>query len=483
MKILSKNIFSYTFVILILTFAVTFRIYNLNYEDFWIDEILSFWIADPSLSLSETVERHNNLEQIPILFNLILKYFFKIFGYNAYLGRYLITSFSILSLIISFILISKITNNKSSFFFFCILISLNIYLIKYSFELRVYSLLIFLISLSTLYYIKLIDNGKNYHYVIFFIFTFLSIISHPFALIVFLSMINYSLMISIKTKIISKLNITLFLLLIFSLVYYFMYFLNLNEITSWITQVNFKFFTNYFFSKFFGSRLLGLLHLLILLNLIIHFKNKIFNSILLFFLLIIFYSYTLPLIFSFLIKPILVDRYIIFVIIPILIITSCLIFEIKNNVLKNVFSSFLLIATLLNFYTESPIQQFFETPKKYKPEFSNALKEIQKSENKNLLVKKFMPYSSSKKSFYELLDKSVKDYLIHLNHKLDLDIYIIDEKKINNDKLSKLWILCYSDLDVNDCKLPMFKKKFSIIENINFSKINLKKIKIEEGEL
>ena len=244
----NKNLI-YFFIIL--TSVSFLRIYNLNYEDFWIDEILSFWIADPNLPLEQTIDRHNNLEQVPILFNLILKYFYKIFEYNYLTGRYLISFFSILSLIIAVILISEVTNNRNSILFFLILISLNIYLFKYSQELRVYSLLFLLTSLSSLFFIKILKNDNLFNYFFFFVFTFLSILSHPFALIVFFSMTTYSLIISYNKQIINKLNITLILLLILSFGCYFIYFLNLNEITSWIQQINIKFFTNYFFSKFF----------------------------------------------------------------------------------------------------------------------------------------------------------------------------------------------------------------------------------------
>ena len=118
MKILLKIVSNYGLIFLIISLGVFFRVYNLNYEDFWIDEILSFWISDPSLSFKETLERHNNIEQIPIFFNLILKYFFKLFGYNAYFSRYLVSTFSVLSLILSFLLISQISNKKNFIIFF-----------------------------------------------------------------------------------------------------------------------------------------------------------------------------------------------------------------------------------------------------------------------------------------------------------------------------------------------------------------------------
>ena len=122
--------------------AIIFRIYNLNYEDLWIDEIISFSVADPSLSLRETISYHNKLEQLPILYNLLLKFYFKIFGYNVFYGRYLSSIFSVGAVVISFFLILKVKEKSS--LFFLILVSSNVYLIKYAQELRVYSLLVFL---------------------------------------------------------------------------------------------------------------------------------------------------------------------------------------------------------------------------------------------------------------------------------------------------------------------------------------------------
>ena len=56
-------------IILIILLGIFFRFYQINYEDLWIDEIFSFWIADPNISFIETLQRHNSIEQIPIFFN------------------------------------------------------------------------------------------------------------------------------------------------------------------------------------------------------------------------------------------------------------------------------------------------------------------------------------------------------------------------------------------------------------------------------
>ena len=257
-----------TIIILTIFFlGIFFRLYNLNFEDLWHDEILSFWIADPSISFRETLDRHNELEQVPILFNLILKYFHKIFGYDVYLGRYLSCFFGIISMIFCYLLYLQFKNSNGSIFFIT-LISFNIFLIKYSQELRVYSLMTLLIILSLYFLFKIFNKKQDkLNYYLFILFLFLAILSHPFSIIILISAICLSLIriIFFKENLI-KLNISLFFILVLSIIYYFTYFLNLNELTPWIPQVDIKFFTNLFFSKFFGSRMLGLLHLIILIG-------------------------------------------------------------------------------------------------------------------------------------------------------------------------------------------------------------------------
>ena len=78
--------FLYYSVLIFIT--ILFRLYNINYDDFWIDEIISFYISDPSITLNEFYHRHKTLENSPFLFNFILRNYFEIFGYNTLIARY-----------------------------------------------------------------------------------------------------------------------------------------------------------------------------------------------------------------------------------------------------------------------------------------------------------------------------------------------------------------------------------------------------------
>ena len=287
-------------VLIIFFLGASFRLYNLNYEDFWIDEIISFWIAEPSVSFFETLSRHNELEQVPILFNLILKYFYKIFGYNVHTGRYLVCFFGILTIFFSYLLSLEFKNRNSTVFFIT-LISLNIFLIKYSQELRVYSLMTLLIILALLFLFRSLNKkSNNLDYLLFIIFLLLAIFSHPFSIIILISVVCFSMIrLMFYREYLKKLNISIFCISVFTIIYYFSYFINLNELTPWIPQIETKFFTNFFFSKFFGSRILGILHLATLIFFISRFRENLISSkkfqVL---VLIIFFSYLLPLIFS-----------------------------------------------------------------------------------------------------------------------------------------------------------------------------------------
>ena len=468
-----------TIIILTIFFlGIVFRLYNLNSEDLWHDEILSFWIADPSISFFETLSRHNQLEQVPILFNLTLKYFYKIFGYDVYLGRYLPCFFGIVSLIFCYLLSLEFKNNNSSIFFIT-LISFNIFLIKYSQELRVYSLMTLLIILALYFLFKLLNKKHNkLNYFLFIAFLLFAILSHPFSIIILISVICLSIMHTIFYKEnLKKLNISLFFILVLSLIYYFLYFINLNELTSWIPQVDIKFFTNLFFSKFFGSRILGLLHLVVLIFFIFKFrKNLISSNKFQMLVLVIIFSYSLPLIFSLIFKPLLIERYIMYLIVPVLLIISSSIYNLEKIFLRNSLVAIFIFLTFANFTTEDTFKQIFQKINKQKPDFYSALSKMEESKHKYFIIKKILPEKKEKEKFNSLIDlalnKYIERYISNNNFKLNL----LSQDKAYLSKIEELWIICYVDLDVSGCEMPYNKDEYLVKENIDFIRINLKKI-------
>ena len=132
-------------LLIIIFFGSITRLYNISYDNLWIDEISTFWIANPNFTFAESFNNHRSLEQTPFLFNYIMKIYFKIFGYTEEISRLVPALCSILS-IITIIKISKLEKIIHSFSIFIILF--NIFLILYAQELYIptffYSIIIFI---------------------------------------------------------------------------------------------------------------------------------------------------------------------------------------------------------------------------------------------------------------------------------------------------------------------------------------------------
>ena len=462
-------------VTLCLLFAVTIRAYNINYESLWFDEILSFWVADPLVTISESFERHKSIEQIPFLYNLTLKIIFKIFGYNENIGRHLSLIFNIFGIFFIF-RTSSLLKKNNSFILTLFLLSTNIYLITYSQELRPYSLIFFLCSLNIFLFCKIIKTSvskeiKMYDLCSYCFVQILMILSHPFCLIIFFSTTLFLIFKYIKDKKIIKIfNISFWISLIFSLVYFFYYLKSTSSFPGWIEQPGIKFYTNFYFSNFFGSRIMGLIHLIILLSLITlfikKFKNEFFNLNI--FLIIIFLSYSLPLIFGYIFKPIIFPRYIIFVLIPTIILLSFLTFEINNKIIKNGIIIILVSINLGNHFTESTFQQFIKEKTRYKPEFKAMINLLNESSIKNYALNLSMPES---KRLY--VDRAIKNYIskLSINQNIKLNhIYNIKEANSHN---KKIWIICLTNISKNKCRDSKSISSFKTLKIVYFSGIKL----------
>ena len=197
-KLNNKNLIIYFSFFFILV-GVFLRFYNLNYENLWFDEIVSYWIADPKISFFESYQRNNIGEGTPFLFNFLIKILHIIFGYSPNVGRYLSCTVSALS-IISIVFLMKTIKNNSSTLLIIFLVSFNIFLIKYSQELRVYSLVLFLSSMLLLFYFRMQKENIDEKYIsinslYFIVFQILSILAHPFTIIIFGSIILYAIII------------------------------------------------------------------------------------------------------------------------------------------------------------------------------------------------------------------------------------------------------------------------------------------------
>ncbi len=431
-------------------------LYQINFEDLWLDEMLSFWISDPELSWNETLQRHEKYDyHNPLLFNLVLKYFLDIFGYNPEIARYLPLIFGSLFLII-FGHISRLIN-KNTFLLSTLLVCLSIYIIKYSQEVRPYSLLLLTSALNIYFFLKIIDNQKKNikNTALFIIFSVINYSTNPFSIIIFFSQIFF---IFYKYFLFKNRYLQFYISTLFISIFYFL--LNYNYILFQISFENYilssdiiNVLDGLYFPRFFGSKIMGYFYLILLLFLIIKCREKIFleNNNYLFFLIVIFFSYFVPIIYGILNTPVLHDRYIIFILIPIFILISCLLNELKSNYLRRI-----LISTLILLTTANQLLEIFERPKT-KPEFNHILNQIKKEDNNNIVL--YNPRETS--TFIINYLRNIKPDIIET-----VNFYIY--KEIDNN-LSNFWLLCY---------MPEVNFKCGTNRNNNYRITDIKKTRL-----
>ena len=455
---IEKKIFSeikFILFLIICFIALFLRIYQLNFEDYWLDEQTSFWTADPFLSLNETVKRSFDLEGgTHITFNLILKKFFLFFSYDPQIGRFLPLIFGFLSIPALSYLTFQIQKGKS-YVFVAFLSSINFYLISYSQEVRPYSLIFLLSILSIIFFYKVFNNKislnkKVFYSILYILVSLLGVCIHIFFFIIIISQITYLLLnyFFIKKKIIFNFVCIICVVIFYFLLMFESLLLQLRIDDFWITQIEPEFFINYYFSRFFGSKIMGAIYLFVFLVLIFLSKKKIFHfSNKNFFLLILFlFSYLLPITYGFLQQPLLTDRYIIFVLVPIFILISNLTLCLKNEKIKYFIIFLIIISSLTNNYIE-----IFER-KISKPQFNKSFEYIANSNIKNVLIKS--PRS---------LEKIIINYAENTKtaKKNNLIFYKLDDKFT---KLNKLWMTCYKPINGFDCS-PEFNLNTSWTES------------------
>ena len=264
MKFIKKNYLYISFIILV---SLALRIYNLNFDDFWFDELASLWIADPNISFDETLERNIQINKGPhLIFTIILKYFFLLFGYNPDIARIVPLIFGLLSVPAIIYLIILLDKNKS-WILIGFLISINYYLISYSQELRSYSLSFFLSIISIIFFLKTLNKNNFIYNFLFYLSSLIAVINHVFVFIIIFSQFLFLLFYYTKDKKIFFI-ISFNILLIFLTYLFFMYETLLTQMNIkdfWIRNIELDFLIDFYFSRFFGSKIMGAIYLFTLL--------------------------------------------------------------------------------------------------------------------------------------------------------------------------------------------------------------------------
>ena len=232
-----------------------------------------------------------------------------------------------------------------------------------------------------------------------------------------------------------------------------------------------SFYTNFHFSKYFGSRLVGGIFLITLIYLISkNFKKIIEINHYTLFLILIIFSYLIPILHGYLFNPIFLPRYTMWNLTPIILLFSGLIFNCEKKKQKNFIVFILIFITIGNLLTEQTTKQFYQMRAPSKPEYSKAIKFISMSNTKNYAVK----IENLKNNQASL--NAIKNYIQHLNKDL-----ILVNLEYKNLKKIKFWFLCPLDINTTNCELPKnIKKNSKSLEQKQFNSIVLNLVEIDK---
>ena len=139
------------------------------------------------------------------------------------------------------------------------------------------------------------------------------------------------------------------------------------------------------------------------------------------------------------------DRYIIFILIPVLILISCLLNELRNQRLKQILFSLLILLTIGNHLIE-----IFDRPKT-KPEFNFVLNQIKKKDSNNVVL-----YNPRGTSIF------IMNYLRNIQPNIEEELNFYNFKNLNKN-INSFWALCYMPEVYFKCKIDT-KDNFKIIE-------------------
>ena len=463
-----------TFIILLIFFGSFIRFYNLNFDDLWSDEMVSYWLSNPFYSFSETISLifESNLM---VSFEIILKVFHKLFGYDVHVSRYLNALISVFSIILFANLLRKNSVNINSILYGTFLLAFNIFHIRYAMELRSYTLTFFLalILINLLFEDQYLKKKISYlDYFLIIMSSLLMLFSHSFSVIIIFSLNFYILYLWFFKKNDNSNLIKIFFLNIFIIIFFLIFYLkSVSHTPNWIEQLDISFFTNYFFSNFFGSRLIGGVYLVVLLYLLTKSIKQIINkaNINLFFLILIFFSYFLPGIYGFIFEPVLINRYIIFVLIPILFLISHLTFETNYNLVRKIFLLLIIILTFFNHFTENTFKQFYTNIYPSKPEIGKTLKFINKSNSLNYSI---LLDVNNELNINDIYENYLNNYTKKLKFNLNFINYL-DKKTLPND----FWIIHIRDITETEFKKPNNFLNYTIKEKKYFNRLELYQLK------
>lgn len=186
-------------IVLILILASAMRLYHLEYQSVWLDEIASITEANPAVKWADLEITIVTSDPHPQLYYILLKCSFLFFGYTIFVARLLSAIIGVLG-VFSIYLLGKEVMNKKVGLISAFLLAINAFHLYYSQEVRMYSLLLLLTVLSFYRLMIFLKNATYKNAVWYGVFTGLMLFTQFFALFVLASQLFILLIVLLRQE-------------------------------------------------------------------------------------------------------------------------------------------------------------------------------------------------------------------------------------------------------------------------------------------
>lgn len=392
-------------IVIILIIGSFLRLFHLDFQSVWLDEIHTLNESNPKLSFSEVYDALLIAEPHPPLYFFIMNVIFKIFGYSTFVARLFSALIGIAGLYAIYLL-GKEMFSKRVGIYAMILLSVNYFHIYYSQDARMYGLLFLTTTVSFFYLIRLIKTPTLKNTLIFGLVSTLMIYSHFFAIFTLLAQYLILLYYIIFPYNISRVKFFKFSLIsggmtILLYIPTYKLIVKTTEMKSiWIQMPGLDAYTQ-FFKDFFGQSEMILFFIVPLIifyfiklfcenqnqkNIINPIKDKnIFSFIILFFWILI--TLIIPLIRTYISLPMLVNRYFINILPAVLIMISIGLSMINNKIVKYGMISIIFVFSLSDVFI---VKKYYTQPNK--SQFREASEFVKKNTESNEIIYTTLPW-------------------------------------------------------------------------------------------
>lgn len=483
-------------LVLLLAISAVFRLYKLDAQSPWGDELFTLINTSSDKSFSEIFEILKADVHPPLYYYII--HFFYLFVDNTSLFARLISAVFGIGGLVAVYYLSKELLNKKTGLIAVALLTINYFHIYYSQEARMYTMLFFTTTLSFLYLVKFIKKPSYKSALLHSIFAALMIYTHFFALFTLFSQYLILLYFVLKPYQETQKRFFFYSLLsgIATLILYIpslFIFFKTNERTSfWITAPERDVYTA-MFKEFFGfSEIVVFISLLALLYYFIKLfgrkeikqfeidpvkEKQVFGFFILFVWIVI--TLLIPFVMSYVKFPMIITRYFINVMPAIIIIIASGMYYIKNNMVKLI----LIISFVAFSYTDLIlIKGYYKSV--FKTQYREVSEYVKKSHRNNeKIISSFEYYFSyylKKQDNNEVIKSTLNQYIdnVLLNKEKAESFWYADLNSIpESDKptektLAALDSLYVVDDNINllDCFAKHYHLKSTYKPNINLSK-------------